>query len=58
MAITLVDWLALWLANAVLVDTPENGDYLVRRFGIPPNRIHQVHVGADEGVFHQHGPLP
>ncbi len=57
MAIAVVDRLALRLADAILVDTPENGDYLVRRFGIPANRIHQVDVGADEDLF-QDGPHP
>ncbi|HEU4792375.1 MAG TPA: glycosyltransferase family 4 protein [Nitrolancea sp.] len=57
MAIAVVDRLALRLADAILVDTPENGDYLVRRFGIPANRIHQVDVGADEDLF-QGGPHP
>ncbi len=57
MAIAVVDRLALRLADAILVDTPENEDYLVRRFGIPANRIHQVDVGADEDLF-QDGPHP
>ncbi len=54
-AIAAVDRIALRLADAILVDTPENGDYLVRRFGIPTSRIHQVDVGADEDVF-KYGP--
>jgi glycosyltransferase involved in cell wall biosynthesis len=46
-----VDRLALALADVILVDTAENGAYLTEQFGIKPERIHVVPVGADETVF-------
>ncbi len=49
--IRLIDRLALLLANVILVDTAENGAYLTEQFGINPERIHVVPVGADEALF-------
>lgn len=49
--IALVDRTALRLATMILVDTPENGAYLTRRFEVDPARIAHVDVGADERVF-------
>jgi glycosyltransferase involved in cell wall biosynthesis len=46
-----VDALSLRLADAILVDTPENGAYLTRTFGVGPDRLFAVPVGADEETF-------
>jgi glycosyltransferase involved in cell wall biosynthesis len=53
--IWLVDVAALRLATTVIVDTVQNGEYVQRQFGVPQTRIIQVHVGADEEVFGDHG---
>lgn len=50
-AIARLDRLALRLADLVLADTAENARYMTERFGIPPERIVVVPVGADESVF-------
>lgn len=47
----LIDALALKLASAVVVDTPENAAYLGDRFGVAPCKIHVIDVGADESMF-------
>lgn len=49
--IALIDRLALRLADVVLVDTVENGEYLQQRFSVPESRIVVVAVGADESTF-------
>ncbi|HET7036818.1 MAG TPA: glycosyltransferase [Thermomicrobiaceae bacterium] len=57
--VALIDRLALALADAVLVDTPENGAFLIARFGVPAERLHWLPVGADEDLFRplaQHRP--
>lgn len=46
-----IDRLALRLADRVLVDTPENGAYLIERLGADPKRIVQLDVGADDRLF-------
>jgi len=51
-AIAALDWAALRFADLILVDTPQNGDYLVDRFGVSPARIAVVPVGADDRLFH------
>ncbi|HVX29391.1 MAG TPA: glycosyltransferase, partial [Nitrolancea sp.] len=53
--IRLIDRLSLALADIILVDTAENGDYLTEEFGISPERIHTVPVGADETLFTMSG---
>lgn len=50
-AIALLDRLALNLATVVLVDAPENGDYLTEHFGVAPGRIQHLNVGADDRLF-------
>ena len=50
-AVETIDRMALARAHAVLVDTPENGRYLVERLGVAPRRIHQLDVGADDRMF-------
>lgn len=50
--VSLLDRLALRLADVVLVDTPENGEYLEERFGVSPERIAVLPVGADEEIFY------
>lgn len=56
----LIDRLSLALADAVLVDTRENGRFLAEHFGVPPERIHWLPVGAAEHVFQpvEHRPTP
>jgi hypothetical protein len=49
--IRLIDRIALALADVILVDTAENGAYLTEQFGIMPERIHVIPVGADEPLF-------
>jgi len=49
--IRLIDRLSLSIAHMILVDTVENGAYLTEQFGIRPERIHVVPVGADETIF-------
>lgn len=53
-----LDRAALHRADLVLVDTPQNGDYLVRRFGVPPGRIAVVPVGADDRLFRRRNRAP
>ncbi|HQZ89637.1 MAG TPA: glycosyltransferase [Thermomicrobiales bacterium] len=50
-AIALLDRLALGIADLVLADTTENARYMSERFGVLPEKIVVVPVGADEGVF-------
>jgi len=51
-AIALLDRLALRIADLVLADTAENARYMTERFGVPPEKIAVVPVGADEDVFY------
>lgn len=46
-----VDWLALHLADHILVDTPANARYIARVFAIPLERITPVWVGTDEEIY-------
>lgn len=50
-AIAALDWAALRCADLILVDTPQNADYLVSRFGVSPARVTVVPVGADDRLF-------
>lgn len=50
-AIARLDRLALRVADLVLADTAENGRYMTERFGLQPEKIAIVPVGADENVF-------
>lgn len=52
-AIGAIDTASLRLADAILVDTPENGAYLRERLGVAPATIHHVDVGADDRIFRQ-----
>lgn len=47
-----LDWLAMRLADRVLVDTPANAEHYRRRFGVPAERLLAVPVGADEAVYY------
>ena len=53
--IRVVDQLSLRMAKIILVDTPENGEYLTATFNVPAERLITVPVGADEEMFR---PLP
>jgi glycosyltransferase involved in cell wall biosynthesis len=46
-----LDRIALRLADIVLTDTAENRDYLVGSFGVAPDRVLVVPVGADEALY-------
>lgn len=56
-AIAALDWAALRCADLILVDTPQNGDYLVRRFDVSRARIAVVPVGADDRLFQPRGTV-
>src|SRR5205814_6199672 len=43
-----IEWLALRLADVILVDTDQNGDFFAREFGIARKRLHTVLVGAED----------
>ena len=45
------EWLALRAANRLLVDTNAHGRFFARRFGIDPDRIRRVFVGAEPCAF-------
>lgn len=47
-----VDWLAVRLADRVLVDTPANAEHFRRRFDVPAERLLAVPVGADETIYY------
>lgn len=49
--IGLIDWAALRLATLVIVDTEENADYLVQKFGVSRSQVEVLFVGADEAIF-------
>jgi glycosyltransferase involved in cell wall biosynthesis len=53
----LADWLALRLAGRVLADTGAHRDYYVRAFGVRPEKIAVIPVGASDEWF-EIAPLP
>ncbi len=59
-ALWLADWLALHLADRVLVDTAANADFLAARYRVRRARFIVVPVGADEEVYapQRKSPLP
>jgi glycosyltransferase involved in cell wall biosynthesis len=56
--IALLDRAALRLADAVLVDTQANREYLTQRFGVDPGRIFVVAVGAEDEFGPAATPTP
>lgn len=38
-------------ADQVVIDTPAHGEFLEEAFDLAPERVHVVHVGAEEGAF-------
>ncbi|HET9014658.1 MAG TPA: glycosyltransferase [Thermomicrobiaceae bacterium] len=55
-AIAALDRAALSLADAVIVDTPENGRYLVERYPSLSDSIYPLDVGADDRLFVPESP--
>ena len=53
-----IDWLALHLADHILIDTQTDAEYLAHTFGIPLERITAVWVGADDKVYQPQVPSP
>jgi glycosyltransferase involved in cell wall biosynthesis len=51
-ALGAVDRLSLRLADVVLVDTAENGQFLIERFGVHQSKLRVVPAGAEERLFH------
>ncbi len=55
-----LDWSTRWSARqaaAVLVDSAATGRDLARAYGIPPARIHVVHLGWDEHLHRVDDPV-
>ena len=46
-----VEWLALRLADIILVDTDPHGEFFSAEFGIPRHRFQTVLVGAEEAFW-------
>lgn len=49
------EWVALHLADSVMVDTEEQADLLAREYGLSRSRVFAAPVGIDERVW---GPTP
>lgn len=47
----LIDWVALYLADLILTDTGQHSDYYVRGFGISPDKIAVIPIGATREWF-------
>jgi glycosyltransferase involved in cell wall biosynthesis len=45
------EWLACRAADSVVLDTAAHGRYFVETFGLPPDKVHRVFVGAETDVF-------
>jgi glycosyltransferase involved in cell wall biosynthesis len=54
MHLRLDDWMAMHMADYVLVDTQAHGRYFAEKFGVPPEAFRQVWVGADDDLL---GPI-
>ncbi|MBI3332453.1 glycosyltransferase [Candidatus Peregrinibacteria bacterium] len=50
-ALYLLDWLSMHLADEVLIDTEEHRTYLIRTFGLRPDRVTAVPVGTRPDLF-------
>ena len=50
-----IEWLAIKLADFVLIDTQSHKDYLCRLYSIDSEKVHVVWVGADDS-FSKHSP--
>jgi len=53
-----IEWLALRLADIIIVDTDQSGDFYAREFGIPRDRLHTVLVGAEDAFWNIRGAPP
>jgi glycosyltransferase involved in cell wall biosynthesis len=51
------DWMALMLADAVIVDTEEHKKYWSRWIFANPKKIHVVYLGADPAHFNAYEPV-
>lgn len=47
----LAEWLALRMADIILVDTDQHGDFFAGQFGVPRDRFHTVLVGAEPAFW-------
>ncbi len=47
-----IDWLAVKLADHVLVETEAQRLYFIQRFSVIPEKVSRVFTGVDESVFH------
>lgn len=45
------EWLACHAADKVIIDTEAHADYVRRTFGLPPDRVESVLVGAEPEAF-------
>ena len=54
----LVDWIDLRMADEVLIDTQEHRKFLIRRFGVAPDRIKAIPVGTRTNLFKPGSPHP
>ena len=45
------EWLACRAASALVLDTQAHGEYFVRAYGLPPERVHSVWVGVEPEFF-------
>lgn len=46
-----LDWLASRAADRVILDTQAHGQYFIETFGLPPEKVGRVFVGAETDVF-------
>ncbi|MBX4211197.1 MAG: glycosyltransferase family 4 protein [Candidatus Yanofskybacteria bacterium] len=46
-----IDWIAFHLADLVLFDTQEHIKYISREFGVKPQKMARLFVGARENIF-------
>jgi glycosyltransferase involved in cell wall biosynthesis len=52
------EWLALRMADVILVDTDEHGDFFAGEFGIPRQRFQTILVGAEQDFWNARGGVP
>jgi glycosyltransferase involved in cell wall biosynthesis len=49
--VQVIDWISLRIATVTIVDTEQNAEYLIDRFGVKRSQVEVLYVGADEGIF-------
>lgn len=55
--IRFIDWLSVWCASVVLVESEAQKAFFLDRFGGNPERYHVVYTGVDESVFNADGVM-